>query len=114
MVERCAWDSRYLQRLKRENDGTVKKHKECREAWIRACCHGGNFVCTKDSYICSLHFIGKFGPTKENPDPIMASTSAEKVSVGDLLKMRYFTTLHKFTMYICFTLFALLFHRLRG
>ena len=90
--------------LKRENGGTVnfisfpnvKKHKERREARIRACCRGDNFVCTKDRYICSLHFSGKFGPMEENPDPITASTSAERVSLfGDLLKMRYFTTLQK-------------------
>ena len=88
MAKRCAWgtynsDSRYLERLKRENGGTVnfisfanaKMHKERRKAWIRTCCCGDNFVCTKDSYICNLHFIGKFGPTEENPDPITASTS---------------------------------------
>ena len=123
MVKRCAWgtcnsDSRYLERLKRENGGTVnfisfanaKKHKERREAWIRACCRDDNFVCTKDSYICSLHFIGKFGPTEENPDPITASTSAEKVILfGDLLKMWYFTTLHKvYNVYLFYIICAII------
>ena len=123
MVKRCAWgsynsDSRYLERLKRENGGTVnfisfanaKMHKERRKAWIRTCCCGDNFVCTKDSYICSLHFIGKFGPTEENPDPITTSTSAEKVSLfGDLLKMRYFTTLHKvYNVYLFYIICAII------
>ena len=27
-------------------------------------------MCTKDSYICSLHFVGGNGPTKDDPDLI--------------------------------------------
>jgi hypothetical protein len=94
MVKRCAWgtcksDSRYPERLLRKTEGITvkfhrfpseKKHKERREAWIRACCRADGFTCKKDSYICSLHFIGKNGPTKENPDPIPANASQEKAS----------------------------------
>ena len=42
---------------------------------------GDKFVCTKDSYICSLHFVGGNGPTKENPDPVSAVASKEKVRI---------------------------------
>jgi hypothetical protein len=38
--------------------------------WIIVCHWDDNFVCTKDSYICSLHFIGNNGTTKANPDPV--------------------------------------------
>ena len=93
MVKRCAWgtcksDSRYPTRLKKD-DGTsvlfysfpnVKKSKERRDIWIRACCRGDHFVCRKDSYICGFHFIGEHGPTAENPDPIPATANDVKVS----------------------------------
>ena len=83
MVKRCAWgtcksDSRYPERLFIKTEGITvkfhcfpsgKKHKERREAWIQACCRADDFICKKDSYICSLHFVGKNGPTEENPDP---------------------------------------------
>ena len=39
-----------------------------------------SFVCTKDSYICSLHFVGGNGPTLEDPDPISAVASKKTVS----------------------------------
>jgi hypothetical protein len=42
-------------------------------------------VCTKDSYICSLHFVGENGPTLECTDPISAVKSAENVSVNRIL-----------------------------
>ena len=37
-------------------------------------------MCTKDSYVCSLHFVGGNGPTEEDPDPISAVASNERVS----------------------------------
>ena len=92
MVKRCSWgtcnsDSLYPERLKLENDRTVKfhsfpavkKYRERRKAWIRACSRGDGFVCTKDSYICSLHFIGELGPTEEHSIPISATFSDQKV-----------------------------------
>ena len=92
MVKRCAWgtcksDSRYPTRLQKD-DGTsvsfysfpsLKKSRERREIWIRACCRGDAFVCRKDSYICGFHFIGGNGPTEEYPDPIPATADANKV-----------------------------------
>ncbi|XP_046861819.1 uncharacterized protein LOC124455135 [Xenia sp. Carnegie-2017] len=70
-TKRCTWgtcksDSRYPDRLKRDA-----------KRWIRACHRGDRFVCTKDSYICSLHFVGENGPTLDNPDPISAIQSIE-------------------------------------
>lgn len=35
---------------------------------------------TKDTYICSLHFVGEKGPTDEFPDPIPATFTAKQVS----------------------------------
>ena len=95
MVKRCAWgtcnsDSRYPERLFRKTKGITvkfhcfpseKKHKERRQAWIQACCRADGFNCTKDSYISSLHFIGKNGPTAENPHPIPATASEKKVII---------------------------------
>ena len=36
----------------------------------------------KDSYICSIHFVGGNGPTKEYPDPMSAIASKGKVSLS--------------------------------
>ena len=30
-------------------------------------------MCTKDSNVCSLNFVGENGPTEEDPDPISVS-----------------------------------------
>ena len=92
MVKRCAWgtcnsDTRYPERLVNKEGKSVrfysfpplKKQGERRKAWIRACCRGDHFICSKDSYICGLHFIGNNGPTEENPDPIPATANREKV-----------------------------------
>ena len=35
---------------------------------------------TKDTYICSLHFVGNEGPTDENPEPILATLTENKIS----------------------------------
>ena len=92
MVKRCAWgscksDTRYPERLKKA-DGTLvsfysfpnaKKANDRREIWIRACSRGDKFVCHKDSYVCGFHFIGENGPTAENPNPVPATASADKV-----------------------------------
>jgi hypothetical protein len=93
MVKRCAWgtcksDSRYPERLKKDNGTSVsfhsfpseKKSKERRQIWINACCRGDKFVCRKDSYICGFHFIGQNGPTADYPDPIPATADGNKVS----------------------------------
>jgi hypothetical protein len=96
MVKRCAWgtfrnDSRFqhLQTKNKNGDPVTfyrfpapkrwKETAERRERWIIACHRGDSFVCKKDSYICSLHFVGENGPTPQHPDPISAIKSKEKV-----------------------------------
>ncbi|CAB4043638.1 hypothetical protein AC249_AIPGENE23928, partial [Paramuricea clavata] len=91
MVKRCAWgtcntDSRYPERLIKDGIPVTfhpfpseRKFKKRRESWIRACCRADGFVCTKDSYVCSLHFVGKKGPTEKYPDPIPATASRDKI-----------------------------------
>ena len=37
-------------------------------------------MCTKDSYVSSLHFVGGNGRTEEDPDPISAVASKKRVS----------------------------------
>ena len=59
----------------------MSKNKR-RQRWITACHRRDSFVSyTKDSYICSIHFVRGNGPTKEYPDPISAVASKEKVSL---------------------------------
>lgn len=94
-TKRCAFgtcknDSRYPESWKRNANGDPVKffhfpgavrQNERRQKWIQACHRGDSFVCTKDSYICSLHFVGGNGPTKEDPDPISAVASKQRVSL---------------------------------
>ena len=56
-----------------------KNFKERRELWIRSCSRPDDFKCTKDSYICSLHFVGENGPTDKDPNPVPATASREKI-----------------------------------
>ena len=84
----CRDDFQYPQSWKRNSDdhsfkffrfpGAVRQN-ERRQRWITACHRGESFVYTKDSYICSVHFVGGNGPTKQYPDPISAVASKEKV-----------------------------------
>ena len=59
--------------------GAVEQN-ERRQMWIKAYHRSDSFVCTKDSYICRLHFVGGNGPT--NPDPISAVASKEMVRLS--------------------------------
>ena len=83
----CNSDSRYVG--KREDMGNVnfipfpkpKTQREKCERWIRLC--GRKYFTVdnirKETYICSKHFKGKNGPTKEYPDPLPAlATSVER------------------------------------
>ena len=93
-TKRCAYgtcknDSRYPESWVRNSDGDPVKffhfpgavrQNERRQKWIKVCHRGNSFLCTKDSYICSLHFVGGNGPTKDDPDPISAVASKERVS----------------------------------
>ena len=91
IVKRCAWgtcktDSRDPEWLIKGGKvinfhpfPSEKKLKERRELWIRSCSRADDFKCTKDSYICSLHFVGENGPTDIDPNPVPATASREKV-----------------------------------
>lgn len=94
-TKRCAYgtcknDSRYPERWKRNDRGDPvefyhfpgeKRQKDKRQRWITACHRGDKFICSKDSYICSIHFVGGSGPSKEYPDPISAVASQQQVGV---------------------------------
>ena len=105
-TKRCAYgtcknDSRYPKSwVKNSNGDPVKffhfpgavREKERRQRWIKACNRDDSFVCTKDSYIsdiCSLHFVGGNGPTKDDPDPISAVASKERVSYLLMISKNY-------------------------
>ena len=86
--EVCQNDSRYPQFwTKNEKKDPIfflrfpapKRSPKKRERWIKSCHRGDGFECKKDHYICSLHFVGESGPTKEYPDPLSAITSEENV-----------------------------------
>ena len=105
-IKRCSWgtcknDSRYPERMTKNSNGDPisfyhfpgpKRSAEKRKRWIDACRRGDAFNCTKDSYICSLHFVGENGPTQEDPDPISATASKEMVSSSCKL-----TIVHEYT-----------------
>ncbi len=113
-TKRCAWgtcsnDSRLPHLLKKNTNGDEvfflhfpgnKYHGEKRRRWIQACHRGDGFVCTKYSYICSLHFVGENGPTADYPDPISAVKSAEHVSFHEQLYYvnlaRYYVNIFSF------------------
>ena len=50
--------------------------------WVRACSRQNwdEMDVTRNTYICSKHFVGGDGPTQKNPDPIPAYYSSNKVS----------------------------------
>ena len=84
----CKSDSRYSCKEHMQDVFFIrfpKPHKEldkCKR-WARNCGRQGFTFesIKKDTYICSLHFVGCAGPTADFPDPIPASYSDEKVFV---------------------------------
>ena len=54
--------------------------------WVHACRRQGftEKNVTKDTYICSKHFVGGNGPTLENPDPI-PETKEQEVGLWQVL-----------------------------
>jgi hypothetical protein len=87
MGKRCAWgtcrnDSRFPHlQIKNKNGDPIKlfRFPAPNDGLLLVIVHGDSFVCKKDSYICRLHFVDENGPTPENPDPISAIASKEKV-----------------------------------
>ena len=60
----------------RENVKTEKAKK-----WLHACGREGFSIknIKKGTFICSNHFIGGFGPTKEDPDPLLATLTDKEL-----------------------------------
>ena len=99
MVKHCCFgtcnsDSRYMNRehmknvdfiafpkppnklTKAKNPALAKKQLEKFLKWIHACGRTNEFnlkSITKQTYICTKHFVSKSGPTQEDPDPIIAT-----------------------------------------
>ena len=42
----------------------------------------------KDTYICSLHFVGSKGPTDDNPEPILATLNPEERDMRQVRKRK--------------------------
>ena len=63
-----------------EKGKEVEKTAKCKR-WVHACGRQDFSIekVKKDTYICSLHFIGQHGPTAENPDPILATLSGKEL-----------------------------------
>ena len=58
-----------------------QKTEKCKR-WVHACGRR-DFILSqikKDTYICSIHFVGENEPTGINPDPIMATSSKVLIS----------------------------------
>ena len=97
-TKHCSWglynmDSRYPEQMKRvffitfakpgclkdtmsdwERQQNLKKTEKAKR-WLHACGRKDfNRIeqIKKDTYICSLHFVGQKGPTEEHPDPVKA------------------------------------------
>ena len=93
-TKHCSWglcnmDSRYPERMKEgvffirfAKPGRLKDTmsdwerqqnlKDWKSRWLHACGRKDfNHIeqIKKDTYICSLHFVGQEGPTEEHPDP---------------------------------------------
>ncbi|KAK7101626.1 uncharacterized protein [Littorina saxatilis] len=89
----CKSDSRHYGRPKMEGVAFIyfpqpRKDKEKCKRWVRACgrpaegagCFTEDSV-TKDTYICSKHFVAGNGPTPIHPDPVPALASeVEKIA----------------------------------
>ena len=61
------------------------KCKTCpdkRQRWSRACCREGFDVASisRNTYMCSKHFVCGNGPTKDHPDPLPGTATPDKAS----------------------------------
>jgi hypothetical protein len=91
-TKHCAWGTCTSDSRHQESDDLkdvffipfVKPHidlDKCKR-WINAC-HRELFTVEKVkkwTYICSKHFVGGYGPTPENPDPLRATMTDKQVS----------------------------------
>ena len=84
----CKSDSRYPDRPEMEGVFFIrfpqsKKDPEKCMRWANACSRQNFSVenVKKDTYICSLHFVGGKGPTTDHPHPIPATATKFDVSI---------------------------------
>lgn len=63
---------------KNRQSGRTERAKQ----WIRACGRKdfGIENITKDTYICSNHFVGGSGPTEADPHPLLATLTEEEIN----------------------------------
>jgi hypothetical protein len=63
---------------RRKQEARTEKAKQ----WVHLCGRAGFTLdkITRNTYICSLHFIGGKGPTEENPNPIKANLLPSEMS----------------------------------
>ena len=95
----CNSDSRYPERPEMAGvffltfPKPLTKREKCLR-WIKACGRPHDTFniqkINRATYICSLHFVGRKGPTAEHPDPIPATACPEQASLlfycGQFLK----------------------------
>ena len=62
--------------------------------WVESC--GRKYFTiknvTKDTYMCSLHFVGGNGPTDEYPDPIKCGTQVRKQTITFVRRLVSYVT----------------------
>ncbi|KAK6175898.1 hypothetical protein SNE40_014274 [Patella caerulea] len=87
----CNSDSRYPDRPSMQDVFFIrlphsKKDPEKCSRWVKACSRKkfDEGKVNKDTYICSIHFVGGKGPTEDHPDPMPAT--ATKYDVEKLEK----------------------------
>ena len=83
----CSNDSRYASKPEMQGVFFVPfpKCKTCPDKcqrWSRACCREGFDVASisRNTYMCSKHFVGGNGPTKDHPDPLPGTATSDKAS----------------------------------
>uniref|UniRef100_A0A8C4QH14 Uncharacterized protein n=1 Tax=Eptatretus burgeri TaxID=7764 RepID=A0A8C4QH14_EPTBU len=68
----------------------TNKPKEC-DRWIRACGRPAAFDrsrITKSTYVCSKHFVGGNGPTRDYPDPVPLPAPAPAITLQVMYSLR--------------------------
>ncbi|XP_076349849.1 uncharacterized protein LOC143246664 [Tachypleus tridentatus] len=82
----CRSDSRYSG--KESMRGVVfipfpkpRRSREKCERWVRACLRKDFSIqnVTKNTYICSKHFVDGTGPTQDHPDPVPANYTSGQI-----------------------------------
>ena len=63
----------------------IREKQKKTERWIYLCGRK-DFTSidqvTKDTHICSLHFVSLSGPTEDHPEPFLASLTEQRVQIA--------------------------------